>query len=912
MAFFVFTQTSTANTTTCTAQFTFTVNNNTVQFISASSVDSSLINTWYFGDGVSGSSLANPSYTFSSCGTYTVFHQVEQFDNNGNLICQDSTFQVVTIICNTPCSAVASFSAVMVNNQTNVYEFVNSSAVTPNSSILCHWSFGDGINITTQNLSNQVHTYGASGLYNVCLVITSGILGTTNVCSDTFCMSVQAQVNNTPCNLTANFTTANTSSSNTISFVNASTGFAAGDSIRWTFGDGTVSYDLNPTHTFANAGTYNVCLRLVNNTLGAPPCVSENCQQVTILDSTPCNISPSFTYQISPNQSNLYVFTNTSVASTPITMVNWNFGDGTTNTINNPTYLFTTSGTYNVCMQVITSNGCTAFTCSTIVIAPTPQPCNLIAGFTYAPTSAVNTFAFVNASTGFAAGDSIRWTFGDGTVSYDLNPTHTFANAGTYTVCLRLVNNTLGAPPCVSENCQQITVAGTNPCNIIPIFSADTLSPINNYLFTNTTASSSATMFTTWSFGDSTTATGNQVYHVYSQSGIYNVCMHVVINNTCVADTCLTISVTVPNPTPCNVHAMYTSTSVNNQSNVIEFVNSSTTGTTSPTGVYSIWSFGDGSPIVNAPGVGNQVHTFTASGSYTICLKIIVAQPNTGITCVDSICHTIQVQVPNPTPCNLNPIFTVTNDPNDSSIYVFTNTTITNNAPLVTWLFGDSTTATGNITTHAFNHSGIYNVCMYITVNNTCFADTCITITVSGNSNPLPCNLTANFNWQNSAQNSTAAANTVYFLNSSSGFVSGDLITWNFGDGSTSTLANPFHTYTGAGPYNVCLRVEHLLNLPGAPPCVSEVCHAVSVPQILVAYPNPTTNIVNVNLSLDSTSQVYAFIYNAQNVLVAQSIFPGFSGNNTITFNTSNLTAGYYSIRIYYNGQFSVARFVKL
>ena len=736
MAFFVFTQTSTANTTTCTAQFTFTVNNNTVQFISASSVDSSLINTWYFGDGVSGSSLANPSYTFSSCGTYTVFHQVEQFDNNGNLICQDSTFQVVTIICNTPCSAVASFSAVMVNNQTNVYEFVNSSAVTPNSSILCHWSFGDGINITTQNLSNQVHTYGASGLYNVCLVITSGILGTTNVCSDTFCMSVQAQVNNTPCNLTANFTTANTSSSNTISFVNASTGFAAGDSIRWTFGDGTVSYDLNPTHTFANAGTY--------------------------------------------------------------------------------------------------------------------------------------------------------------------------------TVCLRLVNNTLGAPPCVSENCQQITVAGTNPCNIIPIFSADTLSPINNYLFTNTTASSSATMFTTWSFGDSTTATGNQVYHVYSQSGIYNVCMHVVINNTCVADTCLTISVTVPNPTPCNVHAMYTSTSVNNQSNVIEFVNSSTTGTTSPTGVYSIWSFGDGSPIVNAPGVGNQVHTFTASGSYTICLKIIVAQPNTGITCVDSICHTIQVQVPNPTPCNLNPIFTVTNDPNDSSIYVFTNTTITNNAPLVTWLFGDSTTATGNITTHAFNHSGIYNVCMYITVNNTCFADTCITITVSGNSNPLPCNLTANFNWQNSAQNSTAAANTVYFLNSSSGFVSGDLITWNFGDGSTSTLANPFHTYTGAGPYNVCLRVEHLLNLPGAPPCVSEVCHAVSVPQILVAYPNPTTNIVNVNLSLDSTSQVYAFIYNAQNVLVAQSIFPGFSGNNTITFNTSNLTAGYYSIRIYYNGQFSVARFVKL
>jgi len=718
LAFFVFIQTSLANTTSCSAQFTFTVSNNTVQFISASSADTSLFNSWYFGDGVSSSSLANPSHTFSSCGTYTVYHQVEQFDNNGNLICQDSTFQVVTIVCNTPCSAVASFSAMMVNNQTNVYEFVNSSTVGTNSPVLCNWGFGDGMNVTTQNLSNQVHTYSASGLYNVCLIVTSGVLGTTNVCRDTFCMSVQAQVNPTPCNLTANFTSATTSSPNTISFVNTSTGFVAGDSIRWTFGDGSVSYDLNPTHTFASAGNYIVCLRLVNNTLGAPPCVSEYCQQVTIAGTTPCSILPNFTYQISATQNNLVVFNSTTVAPAPYT-VTWFFGDSTTATGNTVTHIFSQPGTYAVCIHISTSNGCTSDSCGTVVIAPTPQPCNLIAGFTYAPTSAVNTFAFVNTTSGYAAGDSIRWNFGDGTVSFDNNPTHTYTAPGNYQVCLWMRKNP--------------TAPGTAPC-------------------------------------------------------VAELCYGVVVNN----------------------------------------------------------------------------------------------------------------------PCNLAPSFNYSPAPNQNNTFLFTNTTLTANAPQVTWTFGDSTTATGNVVTHTFTDPGNYWVCMHVVASNTCVADTCMMITVS--SNPQPCNLDASFVWQSSS----ASPNVVYFLNTSLGYAPGDSIIWNFGDGTTSYDVNPVHTFANAGAQNVCLRIVKGLNTPGAPLCASEMCQPVNVMATLIAYPNPATDVVNVNLALDSTTQVIAYLYNVQNILVNQTIVAGVSGNNTITFNTSNLAPGYYFIRIYYNGQFIVARFLKI
>jgi PKD repeat protein len=275
--------------------------------------------------------------------------------------------------------------------------------------------------------------------------------------------------------------------------------------------------------------------------------------------------------------------------------------------------------------------------------------------------------------------------------------------------------------------------------------------------------------------------------------------------------------------------------------------------------------------------------------------------------CTADTCATIVITA-TPTPCNLVPSFNYSPAPNQNNTFLFTNTTLTANAPQVTWTFGDSTTATGNVVTHSFTDPGTYWVCMHVAVSNSCYADTCMFVVV--NSNPQPCNLDANFIWQTTPQNSTSAANAVYFLNTSLGYMSGDSITWNFGDGSTSNQANPLHTFAVSGPYNVCLKVEHYV--PGVIPCVSEICHAVSIPPTLLAYPNPATDVVNVNLALDSTTQVIAYLYSAQNVFVAQTSFVGVSGNNTITFNTSNLAPGYYFIRIYYNGQFIVARFVKL
>jgi PKD repeat protein len=777
----------------------------------------------------------------------------------------------------------------------------------------------------------------------------------------------------------------------------------------------------------------------------------------------------------------------------------WNFGDGFTSSVMNPSHTYNVCGTYTITHLVQHRNPNSVIICadtvSQVVTIVCTSSCNLQAAFS--TSASANVVTYTNTSTGFVVGDSIRWTFGDGSSSSSLSPTHTYTSSGTYNVCLRVRKNPTptGAAPCISEVCHQITVTAPSVCNIVPSFSTQVSNNGANIItFTNTSSPQNSGAVVSWSFGDSTTGSGNQITHTYVSSGIYNVCMHIAVNNTCVGDTCFSINVAGPNPSPCNVHAAFNPAVSNNQSNIIECVNTSTVGTSGAT--YSVWNFGDGSPTVNASGLGNQVHTYAQAGTYTICLKVMVATtPGTVGLCSDSICHTITVTLPAPNPCNLVPHISAQPSPNQPNVFVFSNATVSNATGMTaSWSFGDSTYGTGNQITHTYNSPGNYWVCLTVSTSNNCTADTCLLITVNG-SNPQPCNITpsftlhvspnqsnvytftntsstiasayvswtfgdgttgsgnsvthnytnsgnylvcmnvsygpscvrdtcttinvvvstqnpcnlqANFIWQST---SNANANTVYFSNTTTAASSMDSVTWYFGDSSAPSHAlNPIHTYTSPGTYLVCLRVVRYTTT-GALPCVSDICHFVTIgspspaiicdsvqtsftyvrdafmpnkiyfvtisnypvvhetwtisllgsssaPMVLnqynptyiftqtgsyslclraetaggcikeecdtvtinniatqcfaVAYPNPAHTQVSTTAMLTAPSSINAFIYNSQNVLVAQQTISGATGNNPITFNISNLVAGYYTIRMYYNNQVCISRFQKL
>ncbi len=428
-----------------------------------------------------------------------------------------------------------------------------------------YWSFGDGA--PGSQLISPTHTYSLPGSYSVVHTVLRTTPNNVPVCTQVFTKIVTITE---PCNLVANFSWSTTASNPlTISFQNLSVPLAATDSVTWIFGDNSANaYTVNAVHTYANAGTYNVCLIVKkNNNNTTTPCIKYICK--TIVVTAPCNIVPNFTWAATPTNPLRIEFNNTSTNTAATDSIKWTFGDGTSSNQFSPVHIYTAPGTYNVCLRIIryyanTTTACIREICKTVVVQ---APCTLVVNFTSQPDSAHPLrIKFTNTSTPISLTDSVRWTFGDGTSVSGLqsnpnvaNPTHIYANAGTYTVCLRVKKNgNVGSTiQCVKEFCRTITVY--EPCTLLVNFTS--LADLNNPLrvkFTNTSVPSNPTDSLRWSFGDGTSLNGLQSdpnvanpIHIYAHAGNYNVCLIVIKRNTlsnvsCVRYSCRNIVVHEP------------------------------------------------------------------------------------------------------------------------------------------------------------------------------------------------------------------------------------------------------------------------------------------------------------------------------------------------------------------------------
>ena len=139
----------------CSANFTMTVSGNTVQFTNTSSGTNTY--DWWFGDGGS-TSTVNPSYTYSSPGTYSVCLTAYYQDSTGGF-CIDTLCQPVTVQGGGGTSCNADFTWTV--SGTTVF-FNNTSTGTN----MNDWSFDDG---NYSWATNPSHTYATSGTYWVCL-----------------------------------------------------------------------------------------------------------------------------------------------------------------------------------------------------------------------------------------------------------------------------------------------------------------------------------------------------------------------------------------------------------------------------------------------------------------------------------------------------------------------------------------------------------------------------------------------------------------------------------------------------------------------------------------------------------------------------------------------------------------------
>ena len=190
-----------------------------------------------------------------------------------------------------------------------------------------------------------------------------------------------------------------------------------------------------------------------------------------ICDTTFMPCLANFTYGIDSLNPNTVHFVDLSMWS--IGSWYWDFGDGNTSTLQNPTHTYTGAGlSYVACLTIVSTDSlCTDTFCDTI----TPGVAGCQAYFTYYTDSlSMNTVQFIDQSQGVIS--SWYWDFGDGSPAVTTqNPVHIFPAAGTYNVCL-----TIQGGGCTSTYCTNVLVGNSGCHAMFTLLCRYTEQPVND------------------------------------------------------------------------------------------------------------------------------------------------------------------------------------------------------------------------------------------------------------------------------------------------------------------------------------------------------------------------------------------------------------------------------------------------
>ena len=662
--------------------------------------------------------------------------------------CFQSTTNVVQINCTGPCNV----STLWTHNQgSNCDVFFVSTAMNGTPPYTFFWDFGDG---TSSTQANPIHVFPNNSGWTPCLTVTDA-----NGCVANYCSTINVNCNPQPCN--AQFTYSHADCDSLI-FYPVLTGPQY--TYFWDFGDGNTSTDSNPANEYSADGTYLVVLTIVDTVAG---CQDVLTVPVDITCGTPCAINGAIAHNIDPNC--LVHFVSTAYGGTDPYTYFWNFGDGNTSTAASPLHIYSGPGIYTATLLITDANGCEILLTDIVQVACPQTSCD--ASFNYTLASCDNGY-FIPASSGLNY--SYLWDFGDGTTSTQANPQHIFAN-GTYQVWLVLTDTISG---CTHSTSQWITINCATQCNIQGIFTYNQ----NNcdVQFVNSVWGGQAPFSYYWNFGDGTTSTDVNPVHHFSNNAVYTVCLTVTDANNCDTTICDVVTISC-NQNPCDAAFNFNMIGCDS----VYFA---------PVSVGSQyqyqWFFGDGG-VSSSP---NPVHHYTANGIYTVQLVVT----NNVLGCGDQTFLTITIDCG--TNCSVNGAFAA-NVNSTNCTTQFVSTAFGGTAPYTYfWNFGDGTTSTLAHPLHSYPINSVWTPCLTITDANGC--DTTICQVVQVNCTTTSCDAQFTFTYQN--------CNTLFFVPASNGL--NYTYNWDFGDGTSSTLANPSHTYATDGVYIVYLYVSDSLS----------------------------------------------------------------------------------------------------
>lgn len=251
-------------------------------------------------------------------------------------------------------------------------------------------SYAYGINILGQVVGSSanrafLYTNGTILDLNSLIINTNGSTFTTasgindsgQIIAGAYLLNPVTIVTNVSTQFTANFS--NGVAPLTVQFNSASVDSAENPIANWTwiFGDGSTNTSQNPTHTYTIAGTFTPIL-IATNIYGNPmigigPSVVVATNPMVQFTATPTNGTTPVTVQ----------FTSPNVDSTGSNIVawQWNFGDGSTSILQNPSHTYTTSGTFIPALVATNNNGSTVLGSGPSIVLAAPTNLVVNGGF---------------------------------------------------------------------------------------------------------------------------------------------------------------------------------------------------------------------------------------------------------------------------------------------------------------------------------------------------------------------------------------------------------------------------------------------------------------------------------------------------------------------------------------------------
>lgn len=724
---------------------------------------------WDFGDGNT-STQQDPTHTFGS-GKFTVTLEVTDSFGCSNSLVKP---QYITVGGNASVNFYPNLNFSCTIPQTISFQSLVSGT---SGKVKYMWKFGDG---DSSSAANPSHNYTSYNKFTVSLTVTD-----LSGCPTSYTVPDYVTIQQLKASFTASPDKACVPDS--VTFTPGAQAICPACSYYWTFGDGGTSTRDTPSHTYKTPGAYNVFLRVSN---GGNCDDSIRVKSAVVMDSS---LTVSFTD------------TNNTSCKPPLKVqfkgmshgANtwfWEFGDGASSTLQNPSHTFLDSGNFNTTLVVRNASGCTASITNNLVhvkqpnVVITTDSAVMPVWYGCVPSS-IN---FTGLFQPLTKVTKWNWDFGDSTAhSTDSTPFHTYTKRGTYSIKLNLA----GVNGCSSKDSMIIKI-GHEPKAIFdaPLLKTCVDDSMIFYNYSNNKDSMLAAHDTVkadsfvWIFGDGTTQYAdspcNYVKHAYSAPGVYTVSL-IAVSLGCPDSVTKQNYIVVRLPV-----ARYSFYHDICTPSYIHF-NDYSLGATSWN-----WDFGDG----NGANEQNPGHNY-APGNYTASLTVT----DDTTKCTNTFSDTLNINFQSGLDFRTTVIANCT-----SRLFIFV--PYFNNKPLVKgysikWDFGDGTTSTDTTASHVFNDTGNFKIELIARKDSSSCADTVIKY-----QRLYANNTEALFSASPKLISCPKNASAVHFYDESISLAN-EIVEWlwYFGDGSTSNDENPTKLYDKAGKFNVALKVTDLL-----------------------------------------------------------------------------------------------------